>query len=485
MAMSKQTRSLVATLVVAAAGGAIVWAGYFATKASDDERKKQTESQAKAFEFEKDQVTKVALTAQGDTVAIEKRDGAWHVTAPVQARADAAAVESLVSAVHGLKARDLNAQAKPKKAPEFALAPASQAADFGLETPSFAVKLTVDAGRELELKVGDENPYDQSRPFLATGDDNLRLADSSLAFALDKNLFDLRDKALVTHETSEVFSVEVTSTNGQWAAERAEYGWRLTKPVTDKADKATVDAVLARVRNARARAFADEASPDDLAQYGLDEPVGSIVFAVGVDKARKTLQFGEVEQDGQKKAWARLLEGGPVVEVETNLLTDLSKSLDELRDKVVAAFERDAATRLEVSAGDESFAVGITRGDKGQETFSLEGDEAAKLVTWKLSSALYTLSTLKGQAIVTEELRDASAWGFDTPTATFTVSGPDGELSKIVVGKETGGTRYYAMKAGTTRVYEVEKSTVDGLPRVKADVIEQPAGEETSAAAVE
>src|SRR5690606_13763062 len=122
MAMSKQTRSLVATLVVAAAGGAIVWAGYFATKASDDARKKQTESQAKSFEFEKDAVTKVALTAQGNTVAIEKRDGVWHVTAPVQARADAAAVESLVSAVHALKARDLNAQAKPKKAPEFALA---------------------------------------------------------------------------------------------------------------------------------------------------------------------------------------------------------------------------------------------------------------------------------------------------------------------------------------------------------------------------
>lgn len=484
MAMSKQARSLVATLVVAVAGGAVVWGGYFATRAADDEQKKQTESQAKVFAFEKDDVTRVSLTAKGETIEIEKREDGWQIISPVQSRADAPAVESLLKAVHGLKAKDLNAQAKPKKTPEFALAPASQASDFGLDAPSFAVKVSV-AGVEHELKVGDENPYDQSRPFLASGDESLRLADASLASALDKSLFDLRDKAIVTHAASEVFSVEVTGPNGRWAAERAEDGWKLTQPLTEKADKATVDAVVARVGNARARSFVEEAPPADLMPYGLDNPAGSITFAVGVDKARKTLHFGEVESDGGKKAYARLVEGGPIIEVETNLLSDLSRRLDDLRDRVVAAFERDAAKKLEVSAGGESFAVTITRGDNGQESFALEGDESAKLVTWKLSSALYTLSTLKGQTIVTDELRDASAWGFDAPTATFTVTGEAGELSKIFIGKEKGGTRYYAMKAGTTRVYEVEKSTVDDLPRAKADVLDAPPVAEPAAAAAE
>ena len=356
------------------------------------------------------------------------------------------------------------------------LAPAAKAADFGLDTPDFVAKVALEDGTEHELKVGEENPYDQSRPFLASGDENIYLADSGVKFPLDKSLFDLRDKAIVSFENSEIFSIEVNAPKGTWAAERGSDGWQLTKPLVDKADKATVDGVLSSLRAARVKAFAAETAPADLAPYGLDQPVGSVTFAVGADKAVRTLQFGE----SNAKAYARLVDGGPVMEVETTLLDNLSKETSDLRDRTVAPFDREAVTRLEVTTPEQSFAVTRTKEKKEeggfeQEKFALVGSEAEKLKTWKLSSALYTLSTLKGQRIATDELTDLAAWGFDAPRATYTVLGEGGaELAKVLVGKETGGTRYYAMKAGSKRVYEVEKSTVDGLPKTKDELLETP-----------
>lgn len=473
MAMSKQTRSLVSTVVVAVVGAGVVWGGFYATKASNDETDTRTKADAKAFDFEGHQVHKVDLTAKGETVSAERVDGVWRLTSPVQSRADVTAVDEILSALSGLKAKDLNANTKPRKAPDFTLADASKAADFGLDEPSFIVKFTPTDSAPLELKVGDENPYDKSRPFLVSGNSHIRLAGGELATSLDKSLFDLRDKSVVPHESSDVFSLRVTTSKGSWAAERTSEGWKLTEPFADSADKEVVDGVLARLQSTQATAFVEESAPVDLVRYGLDSPAASVVFAIGVHKIEKTLEFGEVEQNGQKKVYARIREGGPVAVVDAALLKELSKDVNDLRDRTVAEFDRTQATKIEVTVGDEAFTLLATIGAVGELKFQLVGAENEKLKAWKATSALYTLSTLKGQSIVTETPGDLSQWGLDSPSATYVVSGGAGvELARVLIGKQIGDARYYAMKAGSTRVYEVEKSTVDSLPRSRAELLE-------------
>lgn len=473
MAMTKQARSLlslVALLGAAAGAGAFAYFGVFKAEIAENEKK---DADAKAFvDLDKAAVKTLSLTAKGETVVMARDGDGWKITSPVQARADKYSVEPILDKLVELKSKQTVAE------------DASKAAEFGLTPPAFAVVATftdkAGAQKSAELRVGIENPLDLSLYYARGGDPRVYLADSGLKGPLDKSLFDLRDKSLVTHEDKEVQGFTAEAGGASWTVERAGEGWKLTAPLQDGADKGAVDAVLSRLRNARAKAFAAETAPTDAAglkAFGLDKPVAVATFALGADKAKKTLQFGEVDRDGTKKSYARLLEGGPVLEVEDGLAKELAKPAADLRDKTVAAFDRDLVRRLEIAPLDGP-KLTVTRSREKAAGSSMETDkftvdgQTDKLKAWKLSSALYTLSSLKGTAVVDEHARDLAKYGLDKPSATFTAYGEgDVKLAEIRIGAQSGA-KYYAASAGSTRVFEVEKGTVDELPRKKDDVVE-------------
>ena len=103
----------------------------------------------------------------------------------------------------------------------------------------------------------------------------------------------------------------------------------------------------------------------------------------------------------------------------------------------------------------------------------IEG-KSDKIKRWKADSAFYTLSGLKGVAIADEAAADLAKYGLDKPRFTFVATDEGGqELARILIGAESG-THYYAAKAGSQRVVEVEKSTIDDLPKKADDLIEAP-----------
>jgi hypothetical protein len=469
MAMSKQTKSLVSMLALLGLGGAGAAVAYFGVYRADEAEQAKKEADSQAFTFEKGDVKKLSVTAKGQTTELEKDGEGWKITAPVQARADRNAVDPIVDKMSDLKAKSTIADDH------------KTAAEFGLDKPSFVAKLTLADGRTLELQVGLENSFDQSLYFAKAGDEHVYLGDSGLKYPLDKGLFDLRDKALVTHDDKDVETFGAETSGAAWAVERAGEGWHLTAPAADAADKAVVEGVLAKVKGARAKAFLAENAPTGAAElkpYGLDRPAATATFGLGKDRAKKTLQIGEVEQNGAKKAYARLLEGGPLMEIDDALVKDLAKTLAELQDKTVAGFDREQVRSLEIAPAEGAKLVVTRTKEKdaqGGETEKFAVDGATeKLKTWKLSSALYTLSSLKGTAIVEENAKDLARFGLDRPTATYTVTGEGGApLAKLLLGA-TNGTKVYAAKAGATRVYEVEKTTVGDLPLKKEDVLDLP-----------
>jgi hypothetical protein len=61
---------------------------------AEEETKKKT-----LFSFETDEVTKVELTYPDRQIIVQKKDGSWQLTAPIEAAADTVAVDNLVQAV--------------------------------------------------------------------------------------------------------------------------------------------------------------------------------------------------------------------------------------------------------------------------------------------------------------------------------------------------------------------------------------------------
>lgn len=436
-------------------------------RGAKDDKTKQKDLEAKAFEFEKTKVKKLVFTARGATTTVEKDGEGWRIVDPIQARADRFAIDPIVDKLADLKSKEVIAEDRANEK------------EFGLDAPQFIARVTLDDGKELVLSVGAENTFDQSLYYAKEGDPRIFQADSGLKQPLDKALLDLRDKAVVTHDDKDVQSLEITSGVDSTLVERDGDGWKLVRPIADGADKSLVDGLLGRFHSARAKAFPLEAAPAEpgaLAPYGLEKPAGTVVFAIGADRAKKTLHLGFVEEAGAKKYFARLAEGGPVLEVEEALFTELGKPAADLRDKTIAAFDRDQLTRLDVTANGATTKIVRTREKVGEgetDKFTVDG-KAEGLKGWKLTSAVYTLANLKGVSIVDEQVTDLKKYGLDAPLFTFTAFGEgDKELVRLLIGA-LAGTRHFAMKAGGTKVFEIEKSTVDDLPKSLADATEAP-----------
>lgn len=472
MAMGKKSKSLVSMLVMlAAAGGAASYAYWGVLKAENDEQARK-EAETKAFDFESKAVKRVSLTAKGATTVIERDGDGWKLTAPIATRADKFAIDPIVDRMTGLKHKAVVQD------------DASRAAEFGLASPSITVAATytdaAGAEKTAELKIGGENTFDMSVYFAKGGDARIFSAEGGLQSTFDKALFDLRDKAIVTHEDKDVQTFSAETNGAAWAVERDGSGWKLTSPVQDAADTAAVEGVLSKVRSLRAKVFAAETiGPAELATYGFDRPAALVTFGLGQDRARKQLQFGKATVDGSEKTFARLVEGGPVVEIDASILTDLAKSAADLRDRSVSPFDREKVLKLEIAPLDgEKLVVTHTKEKAPDASFATDKYEVAgldgKLKSWKLSSAIYTLSSLKGTSLVEDAAKDLKKYGLDTPNVRFTAFGEgDQKLAEILIGAQAG-TKYYAMKAGSNRVYEVEKGTIDELPRKKDDLVDAP-----------
>lgn len=466
--MTRTQKSLVTSAVlVLAAGGLAAWV-LLGVKAPAEREAQREEEAKKAFSFEKNQVKRLSLAARGETTVVERDEGeGWRIVSPVSARADVVPVDAIVAKLSEFKGREAVADDH------------ANLGEYGLDVPRIEAALTLEDGAELRLKIGAENPFDQSIYFTKGGDDRVFLAEPGLTHPLDKSLFELRDKRLLPGNP-EVASFEVRTPTSYFTVEQDDGGWKLVAPMQDRADRQTVDEVLARLRSLQAKAFVEEEVPSDagkLRRYGLELPVVAVALTLGADAAPRTLFVGEVQTSGGKKAYAYFSDGGPLMEVDTGLADDLAKPLAELRDRMVASFDRDSVRRLEIETeGGAPIVVRVGRDEPGlngyqRDVFEIEGS-ARKPRMWKLSGALQALAALKGVVIAAESAKDLGRYGLEKPRVVYAVFDEDGaELSRVLVGGSRG-ERVYVAKAGSRRVLEVEKDTVDDLPRALEDIVE-------------
>jgi hypothetical protein len=468
-------------LIALVALGAMGTFVYFKVYKEEEAQKKTDEKSSQAFEFDKTKVKSVSLLAKGGTTKIDKVGDTWQITSPVQARADKSAVEAIVDKLADLKAKNLNEASKGKLPPAYLVSDAAaDLSKFGFDQPQWGATIVLDDGKQLSLQVGAENQYDKSLYFRRGDENKVYLGDAGVKYPLDKTLFDLRDKAIVTQEDKDVMAITVEGNGTVWSAERQGEGWKVTAPVQDNGDKQTIEGVLTRIHAVRAKSFpAESLDPKDTAKYGFDKPVAQITFLVGADKAKKVLLLGETGEEN-KRGYAHLVEGGPVEEIDINGLgKEILKSANDLRDKTIVVFPRDKVTKIEVIPGNgEKFVINRTKEKAAGATFesdkfTLEG-RPDKLKTWKMSSALYALSAFKGAAITEEAPKDLAKYGLDKPAFTYVVTLDGGQEAARVLLGNASGTRYYVKTAAGTRVYEVEKASVNELPKTPDELIDAP-----------
>jgi Domain of unknown function (DUF4340) len=473
--MKQTTKSLATTLGVLALAAAVGGAALWVTR--DTEKKaEQKEKSAKLFDgLDKSKVRQVRLVSGGKLVALVARADAsapWKIAEPVAAEADASTVDALVNGVADFKQKSELGEADPKQ--------------YGLDKPGIVVSVKTEDGKESSLEIGETNPFDSSVYVRKAGEKTVRIADGWTKSPFEKQLLDLRDKRVLhLDEAAEVRRVEVSGTTPAYVLEKDGPSWKMAAPQKDAADTATADRVATALKSLRATGIAAESAEGAaLKQYGLSPAKITVQLTVaaagGKDAYRRTLALGQpapAKGSVAVKTYARRDDAPTVFEVDQQIVKDLQKDVFELQDKALVHANREEVRKIVLEQpGSPKVVVERKKeqpkdGGFADESFTVLEPKQGPTKKWKVSNALYSITGLRAAAFAAKP--DSKAF---EGARTITLLGDGDEvLAKVRIGALTkDGKRRYASSDAQPRVAEVEKATVDDLPKSLDDVLEPP-----------
>ncbi|HEY8207271.1 MAG TPA: DUF4340 domain-containing protein [Myxococcaceae bacterium] len=507
--MSPQQRSLVNLLAFTAVAAGVGLYAYFGVMKGDEKEAAQKESSDKLFstgvvdpDKKKEdgggppppEFTKVTVRAKGDTTVVEKRpDGTWRMTTPVSAAVDQYVLDSLTNQLKDGKV-DVTVEEKPTDA---------DLAKYGLKDPAWTVEATAlveQAPKQVKVQGGVENAFNGS-VYLRKGEDPaVYSAAGAMRFNLEKSAYDLRDKQVLSVDEAKIESLDVVRPKGGgYSLARGEgaQAWKMTKPKAQDADGQTVINLLGQLKSERATAFVAD-SPEARKKDGLESPAVDATFALkGGEKIRIRLARAGGDQSGKAAAgppaaadkYYALREdhdGAVLAEVNASALGHLDKSGDELRDKSVLHFNRDEVEEVLFKPQGGGAAIRVTRDhpkpgpDGGEpppsESWAVQAPEMGPAKAWKLSSNLWTLSSLQATAFGEDGPKSWDKYGINDQSRQVVLTGAGGKpIATLAVGSEVKGKANTVYVRGTRNmVLEMDSARLSDFPQKVDDLLDRP-----------
>jgi hypothetical protein len=322
--MKARTRNAITPLVLlVAAGGAVAYA-YFGVFKKDQAEQQKKAASALVFSLDRNEVIAVTIersAGRGEKVNVVRKGDAWRIASPIDAPADKTAVDAIVGLLAEMQRK---AEVSPAAAPPVDLE------RFGLSKPGVKVELDLEGGRSEKLSIGSVNDFDGSLYVQPTSGAVL-LVDGSTRFSLDKGLFDLRDKTVLSFDPAEVVAVRIVSGASSFEIERPHTGgdsaeWKFTSPRKAPADRQKAMALLFDLSSMRASRFVDETGRE-LGRYGLERPSRIVTLFGGDKKEIGRVELGKEEGD---RIYVRSSTSPRVYQVATAALMSVPKTPEEL-----------------------------------------------------------------------------------------------------------------------------------------------------------
>lgn len=402
----------------------------------------KVEQKEKVFTIEADKIEEVDVkAASGEMTVLKKANGAWTIVEPLSAKADEGEASSLVTSLATLEIQrvvDENA---------------TDLAQFGLAKPRIEVgfKKAGQAGAS-RLLLGDKNATGGELYAALPASKRVFLIPSYLESTFDKGTFALRDKAILSFDRAKVDALEIAAKEQRLTFSKAGDAWRLTSPVSARADPGQVEGAIGSLQTLAMKSVAaPEAADQDLAKYGLDKP--DLTATVGAGSARATLAVGK--DDGSGSLYARDLSKRMVVTIDPAVISALKNKADDFRPKDVFEFRSFTATRLEITRGASTVAFEKVTGKDGTTKWQ-KLNPPKDVGTSEIDSALSALSGLSVAGYVDAKTKTGS----EAPVAIVTAKFDDGKKEdRVVFGKV--GSDVFAVRSGDDGAAKVDAAKFD------------------------
>ena len=400
-------------------------------------------------------VTALDVAIGGETLSLSQAEGKWTLTRPASYPADADTVSDFLDKVQSAKVKEFVAESPPSLEP------------YGLTR---ATRVDVHIGKDKDratksLLLGRVDDAKKGVYAIRPGETSVLLLPAEVWTALPKNVAALRNKMLVDVAADKVTGVDLESPKGTVALVRDGDRWKITAPEALPADALEAGGILFKLRELRAQAFlTDDAS--GIAKYLARPEVKVTVTQKDTPPFTVLLALSPERRGGQPSAVAAVAGRGPVILVDAKSLTDLGRSVTELRDRTLfSGLEPRDVKRVRLTGGGKTLVV-ERRGDSDWRMVEPTKGGAKGS---KVEDLLYTLRSLKWTEMASPQGADAPRYGLDAPSLTITLLKGDGnEVASLIVGKREDG-RAYAKAGKAPTIYSLDAKQLGEAPKIPDD----------------
>jgi hypothetical protein len=410
------------------------------TKKADDFRDR------KLSDLNATQVKKVVIKNAGGEIEIQKKQGHWQLTKPLNARGDDQKIADTIAQLVNTRIDTFVTGETEKSGLNESHGTVTISAEGSGKPSIFEFGSTVDGGKIYA-----------------------RLSSRDAVYLLPKTAGDiltlkpnvLRDKSLLRLDPDIVdrINIETTGEHEKIILARKQENWILA-PSNLPANRAQVTKMISDLQNQKVTAFVSDVA-SELAKYGLDHPALKVTFSsfasentaesASGEKPILSLSFGKIEGDN---IYARLEDESFIVSVPKGILDSLPTDPVQWHDLAIYNFKPDEISAVEMTRAGQP-TIEITRADKG----------------WKLTKGEGAVEPTNAQAIVntlsnlhavrwTGQKVDAATFANPAVNVTFTAKG---KANTLIVGAATNERMWNATSRELPGMFLVSKPDMEAL----------------------
>jgi hypothetical protein len=311
---------VILTVVLFGLGGIATW-DEWKTKEED----KASKSKNKLTSVTPDQVSELIYTARPEEVEaatngeilevkLAKVDGRWMINHPLSVAADGPSVENLLKSVSDYSYASVVSSDK------------ASWNNFGLESPNVKLVLKTADGTETTLIFGNKTPVGYNTYLATSASNDVLMGSQHISVAVTKTLHDLRSKAMVKIDESQIKTIEYKSLSGaDVSLVRAENSYKFA--VSDaEPDVAYIRDFIDELNFVKVDKFIDNPEPL-LAEKFLNPEISvRVVFDGNPDLTLSFLSSAD-------KMYGRIGSGPSLVELPAEFAKTILKTNNDFRNR--------------------------------------------------------------------------------------------------------------------------------------------------------
>ncbi len=334
---------------------------------------------------------------------IKKEEDKWMLISPIYTKADNDAISSMLTAIiGGMRKKSLTDVG-------------DKLSEYGFGEDAAFIEFKSDkTDSPMRLLFGEKTSVPFEIYAKIDNEKSVFVVDEMIKNAIDKSLYDLRDKTIIAIVPEDVKRMSLVSSAGEIVCEQEEKDriWNITKPGEYKGDRTAIEDIIRKINSSKIRKFVepDEETEEevDFKQYGLDTPIVELELTKN-DNSQYKLLIGNIDQETQNY-YAKLDSSNQIFEVEEALVTELSASLTKVRDKTLFDFQVDNVERVVVKS-----PKGLIDANKKDDKWLLTNLDNKEAQDSKVTDMLYEIKGLKVGEFTGKQIDEIEDSGLDKP----------------------------------------------------------------------